>query len=129
MAHERPQNWDWVHAVGTCSPQVMFGQLKELARHNVTKRNDQLDRRVVFVLREIDGVSFSVGKADLHRNAIFFGLTENLKEMEVARVNRQNPVRYGVKLCDDGLCRWINGDVTLDHWQVLRTALEPLLFG
>ncbi len=60
---------------------------------------------------------------------MFFGLTDDLKGMEVFRINRQNLVRYAVKLCDDGLCRWTKGDMTLDHWQVLRTALEPLLFS
>jgi hypothetical protein len=129
MTDERPQNWDWVHAIGTCSPQVMFGQLKELARQNVTKRNEQLGRGVVYALREIDGVSFSVGKTDAHGNAMFFGLTDDLKAMEVSKINRQNAVRYAVKLCDDGLCRWASGNVPLDHWQVLRTALEPLLFS
>ena len=83
----------------------------------------------MYALREIDGVSFSVGKTDAHGNAMFFGLTDDLKAMEVSKINRQNAVRYAVKLCDDGLCRWASGNVPLDHWQVLRTALEPLLFS
>ncbi len=123
---ERPQDWNWVEAQGRCKVEVMFGRLRELAKRDVDQRNKQLNKQA-FVLKDIDGITFSVSavKGDFN-GQIFFVLGNDA--ISISGANRVNEVQYTVALDASGTCRFRRGLEELDFWQVLKAALEPLFF-
>ena len=61
-----------------------------------------------------------------HGTHIWFSLlTESKIEVKI----RGEVAIYTVKLDDMGCCKLWSEDQSLDPWQVLKLALEPLLFG
>jgi hypothetical protein len=127
MTDERPHDWEWVKAIGTCQATVVFGELKSLVKRDVSTRNQQLGREQ-FSFVEVDGIQFAVGRSGHIESRIFFAVTENLKEITICRLNSDEIGRYTVRLDENGQCRLFSGESKLDHWQVLQAALEPLLF-
>ena len=122
----RPPNWDWVKFEGECSAAIMFGTLHTLAQQNVETRNKQLGRDK-FAATENAGAEFSVGQdtPDLSTK-VWFSL---LMESDGIRVKfRDTVTTYTVRLDDTGCCKLWSEDQSFDPWQVLKRALEPLLF-
>src|SRR5579872_3138188 len=110
MPDERPPDWDWVKAIGTCKATVMFGTLKTLAKQNVDTRNAQLET-ARFLFMEPDGITFTVNRpipADRYANQIIFKVTDDLSRISVgwARGYRQPTEEfYEVGLDDAGTCK------------------------
>ena len=135
MAEERSPDWDWVKAVEACSAPVMSGTLKTLARQNVDARNAQLRLpKPKFRFHDEDDLTFTVNKptaGDLFANQVVFKVTDDLSSIAVTfgRGLPQASVSYKVGLDDNGTCKLRLNGVDRDPWQVLKAALEPLLFG
>ena len=133
MTDTRPPNWDWVKAIGTCEATVMFGVLKTLAEQNVATRNSQLGQQR-FQFHDVDGITFAVSKptvGDLLGNQVVFKVSDDLQNIKVSfgRVVNRQGMAYEVKLNDEGVCKLRADGTDFDPWQVLKVALEPLLFG
>jgi hypothetical protein len=134
MTDERPPNWDWVKAIATCKATVMFGEMKTLAKQNVDTRNGQLGGEP-FRFSEPDGITFLVNhptNVDRLANQIAFKVVgEDLSAIEVSvgRGLQRPTIKYEVRLNDQGVCKLRHDNTDFDPWQVLKSALEPLLFG
>ena len=125
MTTPRPSNWDWVKAAGDCTAPVMFGTLHTLAQQNVETRNTQLENGK-FAASENAGAEFCVGldTPNLRQKAWF-----SLLDLNTIRVKfRDTETIYTVRLDDTGRCKLWCEDQSFDPWQVLKTALEPILF-
>lgn len=131
MAAERPPDWDWVTAIGTCKATVMFGALKTLAKQNVQVRNAQLGEER-FGFQEPDGITFLVTRPGQRTSQVAFQVVgEELSAIAVSvGQGLQRPTTtYTVGLDGQGVCKLRHGETDWDPWQVLKAALEPLLFG
>jgi len=129
---KRPPNFDWVTERHNCSLVTMFGVLKLLARRDVAKLAELAGTLKAHV-EEPSGFDefFSVvlpGNAFRDRQAVRFQLARD--RIIIEDVSGQS---YNITLTldDDGRCKLkVNaGEFALDPWQVMRLALEPLLFG
>ena len=80
-----------------------------------------------FAVSDVTGGFFWADREDgEHGTHIWFSLlTESKIEVKV----RGEVAIYTVKLDDMGCCKLWSEDQSLDPWQVLKLALEPLLFG
>ena len=129
MTHTKPSDWDWVVGVHDCSPAEMFDKLRRLAEQNVKTRNTQRDKEAFNVLDTSYG--FSVGEVhDGFRGRMYFSPEDPGREMriKVSGPAGRDPVYYTVRLDPNGCCKlWIE-EKSFDPWQVLKKALEPLLF-
>jgi hypothetical protein len=128
MPQERPDNWNWVKAIGECTAQVMIGRLREQAQTAIDTRMRQPDCRTPFELTP-DGIGFSVRRKGDFPGSVFFGVTDDMRMITVCGLNRRNEIQYSIALDDNGDCklRTANGEL-LDPWQPLKAALEALLF-
>ena len=77
---------------------------------------------------EVSGIEFSVGKDSGMTNRVTFRVQDDLAHISVA-TGREEGIVYSVGLDDGGICRLRRDADYLDPWQVLKAALEPLLFG
>ncbi len=127
MVEDRPSDWDWVKATYECTASVMFGRLMAMAAQNVQQRNKQLGRDA-FKLIEINGIQFAVSKeGSALADRFFFKITDGLDSISVR--TPKGETLYTVGLTDNGACKLRRDGTELDPWQVLKAALEPLLFG
>jgi hypothetical protein len=130
----KPPDFDWVAARHKCSAAVVFEALLHLAQQNVETAN---------ALRKSNGLS-----ADAHVQATVPGVFAVLRGLHGPphtvrfRLDREGSIGVDYQgvpntesftgtltLNNDGECRLRVGTQELDLWQVLRLALEPLLFG
>ena len=124
----RPSNWNWVKATHECTASVMFGTLHALARHNVETRNEQLGGRHKFAASEDAGTEFCVGKNGIPDQSM--GICFALLDWKMIRVTYQGlETTYTVRLDSEGSCKLWCEDQSFEPWQVLKKALEPLLFS
>ena len=124
MHENRPPNWDWVKATGECTATNMFSKLHELARRDIQKRNEQLGKEQFIVSDNESG--FWVDRSGVGLGThIWFNLHT---ESEIRVKARDEEVIYAVNLDDMGCCKLWSAGQSLDPWQVLKLALEPLLF-
>ena len=122
----RPPDWDWVKTAGECTAAIMFGSLKTLAQRDVQTRNNQLGKER-FIVGDHEGISFWVDQARREMNThVWFTLLIELNGIRVG--SRGTETIYTVRLDDTGHCKLWSEDQSFDPWQVLKRALEPLLF-
>jgi hypothetical protein len=124
---KKPENFDWVTARAECSAGKIFEKLKLQVQENVKVRKSLLpsERHYSFEFVEGGGTAFSVAVIgnDIHDSVRFHLGDEKIK---VRSGNRE--YELFATLCNDGECRVkMNGD-EYDLWQVLKMALEDLLF-
>lgn len=123
MREPLPPDFDWVTARHECSADKMFHQLRLLALSNVETRNAQAPDSVGFTATH-DG-SFSVwNKRGSERKAVDFTLMR-----QTMTVSNGDPFSVTVTLNNQGVCKCRVGDEELDPWQLLKKALEPVLFS
>ena len=105
----------------------MFGTLHTLARQNAVTRNKQLGGSHKFAASENAGAEFCVGLDTPNlRQKVWFSLLD----LNTIRVKfRDTETIYTVRLDDTGRCKLWSEDQSFDPWQVLKKALEPVLFG
>ncbi len=128
MVDERPPDWDWVKATHECSAEVMFGILQTLAKRDVAARNGKLAKEQFIVT--VDGAVFTVMKAGAGpAKRVRCALTGTAADqLAVWDAERDTTTTYTVGLDARGVCKLRRDDDELDPWQVLKAALEPLLF-
>lgn len=118
-----PPDFDWVTARHQCSADTVFNHLRLLAKDNVETRNAQATDMAGFTATN---GSFSVwSKAGLphERHAVDFAL-----DGKTITVRGYAEFRITLTLNNQGLCKCKVGTEELDPWQVLKKALEPILF-
>ena len=123
-----PGDWDWVSARHECSPRKFFERLDLLAQQNVKQRN------------AIGGAAFG----HVSHKSLFSVFGENrsgplgspavrfvLDDKGTIRVEASGldvGFEGELTLNNSGECRLKVGSEELSEWQVLKRALEPLLF-
>ncbi len=132
---KRPFDWDWVTERGNCSIPVMFERLRDLAKRDVQKRNEQVLRQQFQVLDEEDvdvrERSFRVVDSSSSRDVEF----QRDDKLIVVRLRRAGAVetqlRVTLTLTDEAGCQFKldSGEQVLDGWQLMKRALEPLFFA
>jgi hypothetical protein len=119
-----PPHFDWVSSRHACSAELVFQDLCRLARENVETRNRQLAGSVGF--SEAGGI-FKVWSTLPQGNGPITA-EFSLKAKAIQIVSPRGHLEVVAILDDDGVCRCRIDKETLDLWQVLRRALEPVLF-
>jgi hypothetical protein len=124
-------------AAGSSSRRVFqltdYQRLRGLPEENVKKRNEELGAER-FKFAEESGISFAVWKhaAEDHLSKrVTVKVNDDLKTV-IVTFGSGLPLpttTYGVRVDDEGECRLHKGGVDFLPWQVLKMALEPLLFG
>jgi len=129
MNEERkPQDYDWVTARSTCSAAIVFEKLRAQAKKNVETRNAMLPKinRYVFAFSDNGSTSFSVVVTghDIHGSTRF-----HLHNEEIT-ISSGDAALYELSptICDDGECRLKSNGQEYDLWQILKMALENVLF-
>ena len=127
---ELPRNWDWVAARSECSERQFFERLYLGAVENVAKRtalltSAELSARTLFRHESHQGL-FSVFTEASNGPMVRFRLDGKRIVVE----SDQGDVKFDgtITLDDRGRCRLRVGNEELDEWQVLKRALEQLLF-
>ena len=129
MSDSRPADWDWVKHTHECNALVMFGVLQVLSNQNVTRRNEQLGKER-FEFEQINGGHFAVGlRGDFHSRVFVRVTGDDLRRIAIGTHRNPDKAVYALALDADGACRFKLGEELLAPWQVLKAALEPLLFG
>lgn len=130
MKPEKPSDFDWVTVRAGCSALNMFELLKAEATKNV---------EAIKAVTKLNGQEMPL---KMFNNGSMFGVIRPYRRFEETGVRfalYQDEIRVesqGLKvsftatltLNDDGECRFLVDGQTLDRWQVLRRALEPLFF-
>lgn len=129
----RDPDWNWVKSRAECSAVAMFEHLRIGALANLAERNATIQEpgRVSdrFQLTETNkGRLFTVFDSwGQDRRAVDFSL-----DLETIHVGVHLPsaseFQATLTLNNEGLCKFKVGDDELDTWQVLKKALESLLF-
>ena len=128
MHENRSPDWNWVKATDECTVASMFSQLHELARRDIRARNEQLKREKFTVSDDGGGCFWVDHGAGEHGTHIWFSLLTDTEPEGILVKGQDAEVIYTVKLDDMGCCKlWSDGQ-SFDPWQVLKLALEPLLF-
>jgi hypothetical protein len=126
MELEKPPNWDWVTERFNCSINGVFERLRLQATKNVDTRNKLFPAGVKFGV-EGSGPLFSVFAHGQVLAAVRFNLKghEIIVEGDGVKVD----FRATLTLTNSGDCRLKVDGAELTEWQVLRRALEDLLFS
>lgn len=123
-----PHNWDWVTARVECSERKFFERLYLGAQGNIKKRMELIPptgARKSFKCESSDQM-FSVFSEAADGPTVRFRLEVERIHIESAR----GDINFNgtVTLDNQGRCRLRVGSEELDEWQVLKRALEKLLF-
>jgi hypothetical protein len=128
--HEKPSDFDWVTVRAGCSALNMFRLLKHDAAKNVEaiKTATKSPEGNEMAVRLLDNGSSFVVMRRTYRSemGVRFTLSQDWIRVESQGVNVSFTAT--LTLNDEGECRFMVGDKTLDRWQLLRRALEPLFF-
>lgn len=119
-----PPDFDWVTARSSCSAVKVFELLHLEAKKNVETFNDATQLKWEFAAQnEI----FSIVRRE---SSGVVGVRFMLIDPEIEIEGQGVDVRLTATLTlnDAGECRLRVGKEELDRWQLLRRALEPLLF-
>ncbi len=125
---ETPKSqFDWVSARDACSTRAVFEALKQGAADDV-KTINSLRGKSLFAIQSNSGDLFSVVRQeDSAQRAVNFSVADS----EIAiKPSTGSSFRVTLALNESGECKVkIKGrDEELEHWQVLRIALEDLFF-
>jgi len=130
MDEPLPATWDWVTARAQCSARAFFERLALGAQQNVTTRVALLPSGAVaprdVVRVATHGTSFAVFTEATPGPTVRVRLDG--PRIVVAREDGLESFAGTVTLDDTGRCRLRVGAEALDEWQVLKRALEPVLF-
>jgi hypothetical protein len=124
-----PDDFDWVEARHQCSPFAQFAALMDGAKLAVEKRREQLGVGPRFGFNDMSqqGLSkFLVYNEETQTNVVF---TLEGRTIKFHRHGEQLDHVLSLTLNDEGRCRFLLDGAELAPWQVLRRALEPVLFG
>lgn len=131
MTEKAPADFDWVTARSKCAADVVFEQLRLMAKQNVETFNRRTPADAqVFADGEIGFVdSGKVFKAWSRRGPEGLRAEFQLKggTITVLGPHGRN-LSITLTLDNDGACKCKVGDAELDLWQVLKLALEPVMF-
>ncbi len=130
MNTEKPADFDWVSERRKCSIFSAFKELERLAKRDVEHRSSLLTEKehqvVTFLLKSEGNQYFTVIADNLGRLVSFF---LNGSQIEIAGDGVIDPMVVTLTLNQNGDCRLrVNGQGEFQPWQVLRLALEDLLF-
>jgi hypothetical protein len=124
---ELPPDFDWVTARKKCSALEVFEQLRQETKRNIDAFHEGMERPVC----EVASSGMEVFVVARHfwgrRIAVRFILTKD--EILIEGIGVEVNMTATLTLNDKGQCRLRVGAEELDRWQVLRRALEPLLFS
>lgn len=127
MTREQPPpDLDWVTVRGKCSADSVFEQLRLMAKQNVDTRNAQAVDSAGF--REVNHDFAVWSKQRKTSEGARLGADFSLRGQTIHVQTSREEFDVTLTLDDDGACKCRVGDRTLDPWQVLRMALEPVLF-
>lgn len=122
-----PPNFDWVTERKKCSALTVFEQLRQDVQQNLAAFHDGQERRRWNLISTHPEMFTVTGQLERFRNAaVRFMLVGD--EMEIEGQNVDVKMTATLTLNDRGQCRLLVDGKELDRWQVLRRALEPLLF-
>jgi hypothetical protein len=125
--NDLPPDFDWVSARKKCSALEVFEQLRQDAKSNVEAFKAGAERSACdFITTQPD--VFSVFRQEFRG---LVGVRFVLRNSEIQIEGEGGiPVNMTATLTlnDKGECRLRVGNDELDRWQVLRRALEPVLF-
>jgi hypothetical protein len=121
-----PEQFDWVKARAECSILAVYQQLISEIEKDVERRNT-LDTRAHarFSFKVIDANQCLVIRGDSGPLRIFKMADEFIAVLDR---ERNELLRATLTLSKFGRCMLKVADEELEHWQFLRTALEPLFF-
>lgn len=127
---KRPPDFDWVSERHAYSLQSMFVLLRHLADRDVAKWKEITDSPHGAYLTKPNLVEdfFSVSRRGVAESlTTAFKLTTDYIVVEIPGDKAR---RFTLTLTDQAECklRQEGSDVGLDPWQVIRLALEPILF-
>jgi hypothetical protein len=122
-----PSDFDWVTARHQCSVAKMFEALHLEAKANVETMNRLAPERPWNFVDAGGGFSVS-RRTEFGQRGVRFTVND---QSAVVVTGHNAPVNFtaSITLNDDGECRFLVDGQELDRWQVLRRALEPLLFS
>jgi hypothetical protein len=127
---EKPSDFDWVTIRAGCSALNMFALLKQDAAKNVEamKAVSKLSGAEIPISFFDNGTSFGAARRTYRGE---MGVRFNLYGDEIAVTGLNVDVTFTATLTlnDQGECRFLVDGQTLDRWQVLRRAFEPLFFA
>jgi hypothetical protein len=130
VMHELPADWDWVTAVSECSARTFFERLRVGAEKNIAKRAELFppdSARTMFKITSSGGDVVSI-LSESHGGPV---VRLRLKGRRISVDAEKLDVEFEgvVTLNKEGKCRLrLENGEELDEWQVLKRALEPLLF-
>lgn len=125
---ERESDFDWVTERGKCSSIHVFEQLRAEAKQNVKTYNDLPNTHGVQFSSAADGV-FSITRSDRRGGHMIVRFTLADDEISIDGQGIDMAMTAALTLNDRGDCRLkVNGQ-ELDRWQLLKRALEPILFA
>lgn len=133
MAHDAPEDFDWVAAQSHCNAAAAFERLRGGVKEDVRRRNAVLDRD--------DGWRFEFGEDaegfDVSRVEGRFSGANVAALVRFERAGRRINV-HGEDVDVDftavmaldaaGLCRFLVGEAMYADWEIRRMALEQLFF-
>ena len=126
---DKPKSqFDWVSARDACSTRAVFEALKQRAADDVKTINALRGKSLFAIQSNASGDLFSVVRQeDSAQRAVNFSVADS----EIAiKPSSGSSFRVTLALNESGECKVkIKGrDEELEHWQVLRIALEDLFF-
>jgi hypothetical protein len=118
-------DFDWVTVRRDCQLGEMFTRLRALAEANVTTRNGQLTGKPRYGFEQRGDGAFTVwDQESTVRDAVDFDVLND--RIYVRRISDKFEVT--LTMTSAGVCKYKVGHEELDAWQVLKKALEPMLF-
>ena len=122
---ELPGDFDWVTVRRDCNLAEMFKRLRSLAQSNVATRNGQLAGTPRYGYEDRGDTAFTIwDQTATVRDAVDFDMLN--ERIYVRRINDRFEVT--VTLDHRGICRCKVGHEELAPWQLMKKALEPMLF-
>jgi hypothetical protein len=135
MADIIPSDFDWVAARAKWSAVGAFETLRQRARSDTDRRNNQLTadkpQRFRYSEEQPPQQLFTVWDSQANsstRRAVDIHLDSN-SELRVSKVMEDEFALTPIPILNDaGECKFKVGDEELWPWQLLRRVLEPLFF-
>lgn len=125
-SQRKPADFDWVTVRHGCTPASIFVLLRTLAKRDVQRFNELSGGSLVTVGDTHDPSIFSVVRN--HFGAKYGVVFHELSDGILVRPLTGTETTLALALNDEADCKLVWDGVPLDPWQVLRRALEPVLF-
>lgn len=127
MLPPKPPDFDWVSVRHGCTIAQMFVTLKRLAKRDVDRFNELAGESLVTVNDGYDASIFAVTRPRFGEKltVVFSESNEGI----TIRTLERGEWFLTLTMTDDAECKLKMGSDVLDPWQVLRRALESVLFS